>query len=245
MRRPVPQIIEFDNRDPDRHQLYPMLMPHGPRVIAVTTGLKTELWLTDGKKTLTSLTGFVPQIEKAVSDLYHAMLSEPLPGITENGQLKYRPGIVYDLILHDRTGGGEADVTEAALAEFLFDETAAADDDTVCALVLATLPKSSFEAGKDDADLWLRRSHLRRGCRRLGAENPYANPHPIIRCVTIAPGDWAFPELGCGGETAGRFWVQVDNCFKHGYKGCLVMDVLQPWNVRGNHFQFIREEDSI
>lgn len=245
MRRPVPKIIDFDNRDPARHQLYPMPLPHGPRVIAITDGLITNMLLTDGAHTQTSLNGFVPHIEKAVTDLYHAMLSEPLPGITLNGQLKYRPGIVYDLFLHDRMNGGAADVTEAALAEFLFDEQQSAGEQDVCALVLATMPLASFLRGKDDADLWLRRSHLKRGCRRLGAENPYSNPHPVIRGVTIAPGDWALPEFGCAGESGGRFWQQVDNCFKHGYSGCLIMDVLQPWNVKGNQFQLIREEDSI
>lgn len=245
MQRPVPQIRKFDDRDPARHTLYPMPLPHGPRVVAITDGLATNVLLTNGSHTTTSLNGFAPRIEQAITDLYHAMLAEPQPGITVNGQLKYRPGIVFDMILHDRRNGGAADITEKALADFLFDESLVADDDALCALVLATVPLEAFKRGRDTVDLWCRRSHVKRGCRRLGSENVHANPHPLIRTVTLAPGDWSAPEMGCAGEKGGRFWLQVSNCFMNNYAGCLIMDVMQPWNVAGDHYQLIAEQDAI
>lgn len=245
MRRPVPRIFKFDDRDPGKHVLYPMPLPHGPRVIAVTDGLSTNVLLTDGTQTTTSLNGFVPHIETAITALYNVMLSEPQPGITESGLLKYRPGMVYDLVLHDRRGCGDAKLTEAALDEWLFDESLTADEEAVCALVLAAVPVEAYKRGKDDCDLWLRRSHVKRGCQRLGMNNTGINPYPVLRALAIAPPSWSTPDSGCAGQSGEAFWRQVDNCFKHDYLGCLIVDVMQPWNVKGNHFQLIREEDSI
>lgn len=245
MKKQIPRILPFDNRDPDKHVLYPMPMPAGVRVIATVHGRSVDIFTAGSTQTTSSIRGFAPHIENALADLCEAMLSEPLPGVTENGKLKYASGVAFDMILHDRGEDGSADKTNAALDEWAFDDEWPVDPAATCALVLATMPVSSLNRGHDDVDLWLRRSHLMRGCMRIGMANPYANPHPILRPATLAPESWASPNMGCAGRPGRIFWQQVDNCFKRGYVGCLVVDVMQPWSVRGDHYQLITEEDFI
>lgn len=251
MSKPVPRIYPFDNRCPDKVALYPMPLPDGVRCIATVTRKEgathndVSIVTVTGGNTANNITGFAPHIESTLDELYGVMMSEPMPGVTVNGQQKYFPGVVFDLILHDRHGNGSGALTQAALGEWVLDDEWPVDSNVVCALALATLPLTSFVRGLDDCDLWLRRSHLMRGCIRLGMANPHANPHPTIRPATLAPENWASPAYGRAATCGIVFWTQVENCFKHGYAGCLVMDVMQPWSVRGNHYQLITEEDFI
>jgi len=251
MRKPVPRFLPFDNRDPDKTALYPMPLPDGIRCVAVVSrkaGAEhndVAVWAVGDSSTTHCITGFAPHIETAVDELYGVMMSEPLPGVTVNGQQKYFPGVVFDLILHDRHGEGSGTRTRAALEDWELDDEWPVSSDIVCALALATLPLTAFNNGLDDCDLWMRRSHLMRGCTRIGMANPHANPHPTIRPATLAPESWSSPAYGRAGTNGVTFWTQVDNCFKKGYAGCLVVDVMQPWSVRGNHYQIITEEDFI
>jgi hypothetical protein len=245
MRKPIPRVLAFDNRNPDKVVLYPMPMPEGMRVIAVSTASGVKIYSTNAVSTNGEITGFAPSIERVVAELHQAMLSEPSPGMTQDGFLKYKPGMVFDMILHDRTGHGSATKTIAAFDSWCFDEEWPVPSADVCAFVMAALPIEAFEKGRDVYDLWQRRAHVMRGCMRLGMANPYAHPHPAIRPMTMAPDNWASPAFGCAGRGGKMFWNQVENCFKNGYVGCLVIDVMQPWDVRGNAFQVIKEEDFI
>lgn len=245
MRHFIPRVLRFDNRNPDSTPLYPMPLPAGMRVVGVVNGNDVKMYSTNGVNTNGDITGFAPTIESTLRQLHEAMLSEPLPGITENGKLKYRPGMAFDLILHDRHGNGAADKVLAAFDDWCVDEEWPVKHEDVCALVLAAMPLQAFMDGRDTCDIWMRRSHVMRGCMRLGMANIYANPHPTIRPATMAPDSWASPAYGCAGRSGKMFWQQVENCFKHGYVGCLIVDVMQPWDYRGNAFQLITEEDYI
>lgn len=245
MRKKIPRVLRFDNRDPDKNVLYPMPMPSGMRVIAVATESGVRIYSTNAAGTNGDITGFAPSIERVTHNLYHSMLDEPCPGITQNGFVKYKPGIVFDMILHDRNAGGSSAAVESAFDDWCIDPEWPISSSDVCALVLAAMPLDNFNNGRDVYDLWQRRAHVMRGCMRLGMANPYANPHPMIRPATLAPTDWAAPAFGVAGNSGPRFWKQVENCFKNGYVGCLVVDVMQPWDVSGNAFQLITEEDFI
>lgn len=243
MRKPIPRVLAFDNRNPEKVALYPMPMPDGMRVIAVSTEAGVKMYSTNAVSTNGDISGFAPSIEDVVSELHAAMLEEPSPGITQDGFLRYKPGMVFDMILHDRHGHGAGAKVQEAFDAWCFDEDWPVSSEDVCAFVLTAMPIEAFNKGRDVYDLWLRRAHVMRGCMRIGMANPYTNPHPTIRPMTVAPNDWAAPAYGCAGQGGLRFWKQVENCFQHGYAGCLIIDVMQPWDVRGNAFQLIKEED--
>lgn len=240
MKLDLAKIVPFDNRSPDKNQLYPFPFPDGIRAVIITNGStgKTEMYHEDGSL----LTDFVPHIIDTATKLYDAMMSEPQTGITVLGQQKYFPGIAFDVILHDRAGRGSAEKTLAAYDDYLFEGYPVSSKDTA-AVVLATVPIAAFNRGKDDVDIWLRRAHLKRGLTSIGMGNIYANPHPIMYPLAIAPLDWARPEMGVAGSTARPFWKQVDNCMVDGYKGCLVVDVYQPYGSNNGAFQLINEDN--
>lgn len=245
MKKPIARILPFDNRHPDKDLLYPFPLPQGIRAIVTTDGTTTKVFCTTACQVDSNITGFAPHIEEAIAKLYEAMLSEPLPGITVNGTQMYFPGMVFDIIMHDREGSGSAKNTNIAYADWAIEDWPVSAKQT-CAVILSCVPKAAFDKGTDTIDLWMRRSHVSRGLTRMGFANPYAEPRPILRPLTVAPDDWKFPMFGCAARTAKHgFWKQVDNCFQRDFKGCLIVDVVQPWSVSGNAFQLITEDDLI
>lgn len=246
MKKPVPRFVRFDNRSPDKVPLYPFPLPQGVRAVATTNGTSVDIYDATSGSTGSSLKGFVPHIEQAIVDLYHALYSEPDPRYTQNGEQVVFPMHAFDIIIHDRDNGGSGDTTNRLLSEWAFDDEWPAPPEAVCAVILAHMPAENLSRGSDTVDLWQRRAHLKRGLIRIGMCNPYSNPRPILRYNPIAPDSWdsAFTE-GCAGRNRDMFWRQVDNCFVNGYVGCLVIDVWQPWSVKGDAFQLINEEDLI
>lgn len=246
MKKPVPRFYRFDGRSPDKVVLYPFPLPKGVRAIGVTNGTSVDIYDATTGNTTSKLNGFAPHIESALVELYLAMYSEPDKRYTLNGRQVVFPYHVFDMIIHDRDGSGAGVITDKLLAEWSFDDEWPAPPEAVCALILANLPRTEFERGADTVDLWQRRAHLKRGLAKIGILNMYANPRPVLRHTTIAPESWegVFKE-GCAGRGSPEFWQQVDNCFEHGYTGCLVMDVWQPWGVRNDAFQLIDDEDRI
>lgn len=239
IKKPIPRICAFDERDPDKQSLYPFPYPDGERCIAVTNGEYLHLYETSSGTTGVSLTGFAPHIEDALRSLYHALYAEPDPKRLRDA----KPAHVFDIILFDRDGTGSGANTRKLLDEWSFDPDWPAAPSAVCAQILAHLPYDLFLKGSDAVDLWQRRASLKRALVNIGMANPYSDPAPVLRFMTIAPASWDWPLMGCAAQDRKHFWRQVENCFKRGYKGCLVIDVWQPWAARGDAFQLITEED--
>lgn len=247
MKSPVPRFVSFDNRSPDKTPLYPFPLPVGERAVAVTDGTIIKLYSAATGVTSSSLNGFVPHIEEALRDLYSALYSVPDKRWTRDGEQVVFPLHAFDLILHDRAHGSNGEVTKKALAEWSFDDEWPAPPAGTCATILSHLDAEAFQRGSDKVDLWQRRAELKRALVKIGMANPYSNPMPVLRYNPIAPDFWdkAYALEGCAGRDSVMFWRQVDNCFMNGFKGCLVIDVWQPWSVKGNAFQLITEEDLI
>lgn len=245
LNKPIPRIVQFDERDPDKVNLYPFPYPDGVRCIAITDGNSIKIYDASSGYATVSITGFVPAVEQALMDLYMAIYSEPAPGYTHAGKLLVNPQHVFDIILFDKDNGGAGSTTNKLLDDWCFDPEWPAPANAVCALVITHMPYTSFTQGRDTVDLWDRRASLKRGLVKIGMANPYANPSPLLRFMTIAPDHWDWPLQGCAGRPMSYFWRQVQNCFDRGYKGCLVLDVWQPWAVKSDAFQLITEEDVI
>lgn len=245
IRKPIPPIKRFDERDPNKVPLYPFPWPNGLRCIAITNGKTVNLYECASGKTDTLLDGFAPHIEEALCQLYSSLYSEPDRRYTRNGVQVTFPMHAFDLMLFDRGNGGHADNTNQHLDEWLIDPDWPVSPKVTCALVITHMPAELFMRGSDVVDLWQRRADLHRALGRLGMTNPYATPAPVLQHMTIAPLNWDRPMLGNAGNDSTRFWNQVNNCFSHGYAGCMVIDVWQPWAVNGDAFQLITEEDVI
>lgn len=247
LRKPIPRFCSFieKNVDTETTPLYPFPCPSGERAIAVTNGEYVSMYETSSGFTGSSLNGFVPHIEDALKELYEAIYSEPDPQFTKNGKRDTSPTHVFDIMLFDRDDGksGRSDKTNKLLDEWSFDPDWPAPETAVCALILSHLPYDMFVKGTDIYDLWQRRAQLKRGLLKIGMNNPYSNPCPILRFTAIAPISWDNPTHATAPMTAKAFWKQVDNCLQGNFAGCMVIDVFQPWSAKGNAFQLITEED--
>lgn len=243
--KPIPRICAFDGRNPDNHSLYPFPWPAGERVIAVTNGTDLYMYDTSYGRTGADMCGFAPGVEDALKELYFSLYSEPNPRFTRNGVQVNFPHHAFDIVLYDKDNGGSADRMRSLLDEWSFDPDWPAPREAVAAIILCHMPLDHFLRGADTIDIWQRRADLKRALIRIGAANPYSTPSPILRFPVIAPHSWDWPLQGCAGSSSTRFWVQVQNCFDAGFGGCLVVDVFQPWSVRGDAFQLITSEDAI
>lgn len=243
--KPVPRIRPFDRRDPDKVTLYPFPWPDGQRVVVVTNGTEVHVYDVAGDATGTSLNGFSLALEDEFRKLYSSLYSEPNPRFTRNGVQVNFPWHAFDAMLYDKDNGGRADKLRSLMSDWCFDPGWPAPAEDVAAMIIAHMPYDHFLRGADTVDMWQRRADLKRALIRMGAANPYSVPSPILRFPVIAPYSWDWPLQGCAGSSRVRFWVQVQNCFDAGFGGCLVVDVWQPWSVRGDAFQLITDEESI
>lgn len=242
IKKPVPRILRFDERDPDKQSLYPFPYPNGERCIAIVDGSKLTIFETSSGATGSTLNGFAPHIEDDLKELHQRLCLDAYPKLKAHDPL---PSLTFDLILFDKQNGGHSTLTSKALDEWAFDPDWPVAPSVCCAQILTWMPTSNFLKGSDDQDLWQRRAGLKRALISMGMANPYANPTPNLRFMVIAPDHWDWPLQGCAGRDRRRFWKQVENCFKRGYRGCMVIDVWQSWSASGDAFQLITEEDVI
>lgn len=242
LKKPIPRILRFDERDPEKVSLYPFPYPNGERCIVVTNGTTVDVYETSSGQTGVRLNGFAPHIEQDICRLHEVLCRDANPRLRDD---EPRPTHAYDIILFDKDNGGRGNNTANALDEWSFDPDWPVAPSVTCAQILTWMPLQRFLMGSDEQDLWQRRASLKRGLVAIGMANPYANPCPNLRFMVIAPDSWDWPLQGCAGRDRKMFWRQVENCFEDGYKGCMVLDVWQAWSVRGDAFQLITEEDVI
>lgn len=242
MKKPIPRIVQFDDRDPDKSSLYPFPYPNGERCIVITNGTTLQVYETSSGSTGALLTGFAPHIEADIKELHDRICRDVYPKLKVEDHL---PSHAYDIILFDKDNGGTSTHTSKALDEWSFDPEWPVSPSVTCAQIMTWMPTTSFMRGSDDQDLWQRRATLKRALVNMGMANPYTIPGHNLRFMVIAPDHWDWPLQGCAGSDRKRFWRQVENCFKRGYRGCIVIDVWQAWSVNGDAFQLITEEDVI
>lgn len=242
MKKPIPRILRFDERDPEKVSLYPFPYPNGERCIVITDGTTLQMYETSSGVTGAQLTGFAPHIEADIKAMHERLCRDMYPRLKPEDPL---PSHAYDIILFDKENGGLSSHTSKALDEWSFDPEWPVSPSVCCAQILTWMPLAHFMRGSDDRDLWMRRAELKRALVSIGMANPYANPCPNLRFMVIAPDHWDWPLQGCAGRNRKMFWRQVQNCFDRGYKGCMVIDVWQAWSVKGDAFQLITEEDVI
>lgn len=242
LKKPVPRILRFDERDPDKVSLYPFPYPNGERCIAITNGDTIHIYETSSGHTGSLLDGFAPHIEDDLKALHERICRDQYTKLRAEDPL---PSHAYDIILFDKENGGQSTHTSKALDEWSFDPDWPVSPAVCCAQILTWMPTTSFTKGSDDQDIWQRRSTLKRALVNMGMANPYAHPAPNLRFMVIAPEHWDWPLRGCAAGDRKRFWRQVENCFKRGYRGCMVIDVWQSWSVNSDAFQLITEEDVI
>lgn len=230
----LPKLCEFDYRDPATNPLYPFPLPNGIRaLISVNTETRAATVVTESGD---DLTGWCSELEEAAVTVAAKTLEESMGA---------SPELCLDSVIYDRGhggGGGGGEYVKRSVADFLDDDWPALRG-MVAALVLASVPADAASIGADTVSLWSRRMMLQRGLIRAGAGNPYRNPQPIIRHTTLAPETWDQPSFGCAARSGERLDRQIRNCFRHGYAGCLVMDVNRPWNVSDNIYQLITEDN--
>lgn len=252
MKKHLMPMSQFDQSRIGKQVLYIFPWPHGLRCIAqvdydpVEEEAAVKLYNTEDKA-WPDIADFVPDVSKALGDLYRPLFDEPTTGTTTNGRQTEFPSVVFDLILHDRAAGpgisdGSADKTLAALDDYDL-IGAPTISGTSCAVILCAMFTTEFTRGGTRSDLWQQRAWLQRGLNRMGMRNATVHPRPILREMCQSPRQWSQEGGGIASDLPHVNWAMIENTFNRSFRGALVVDVWQPWAVNGTAFKTITADE--
>lgn len=239
----LPKIRPFDQHIIGKETIYIFPRPHGIRALVKTNGTDLSVFTDTGE----DITGFVPEVEAALNTLYSAMLSEPNSKFTTNGVQTKFPDVVFDVIIHDRVTDhmdeGKADNVMAAFEEDWDCLGAPAESGVAKATILSHMFYEEYLNGRCTSDIWMQRAHHKRAIIASGLGIPSWLPSPVLSWLVIAPRTVGHVESGVAAHGAAEAWGMIYNVFKYKYAGVLIIDVWQGWNIRGNAFTYLNEED--
>lgn len=243
MKIQLPRIRPFDQRTIGKEVIFIFPRPHGIRAVFKTNGTDTTVHTENGE----DITGFAPDVEEAMARLYLTMMSEPNPKYTTNGVQTSFPFIVYDVILHDRVTDfkdlGKADNVVAAFEDDWECLGAPVENGIAKATILSHVLYTEYQQGRCSSDIWMQRAHQRRAIIAAGFGIPSHLPSPILSWMVLAPRTVGRIESGVAALEPGEVWTMIYNTFEYSYAGAMIIDVWQGWNVRGNAFTYLNEED--
>lgn len=239
----VPQILPFNESVIGKETIYIFPLPHGFRCVAKTDGKEITVCRATGE----DITGFAPDVEEAFMALCREIMSEPNPRFTVNGKQEVFPDLVFDFILHDRAeryaDDGRDDVVKAALLDDWECIGAPIESGKAKATILSHMFYDEYVAGRCPRDIWMQRAQHKRCIIAAGLGVPSHEPLPILTWLTIAPRTVGYVESGIAAHEPGEAWGMIYNTFTENYRGALIVDVWQGWNVRGGAFRLLKEED--